>query len=272
MIVFLYSSLTKSVRASFWLLTAAIALWSCSDESEGFPPFIDEPAPMDTIITLHGDTLVPPKKITIMPFGASRVKGKRPNFESYRYDLWKRVVDAEWQVDFIGTEKDRTRYKKYKGRVFDPDHEGHGGWSSGEMLEQIDGWLEKAGAPDIVLFSSPGGNDALRNLPYEETLENVNALIDAMQRANPKVTIIIEQLAPAREEAMSERLSDFIYRMQEDVLSISEEKSTDSSYVIPVDMYSNFEEIYFADDIHYNDKGARFIGRRYFKALDKIID
>ena len=34
----------------------------------------------------------------IMSLGASRVEGERPNFESYRYDLWKILVENNWTL------------------------------------------------------------------------------------------------------------------------------------------------------------------------------
>ena len=140
---------------------------------------------------------------TIMPLGASRVQGARPVFESYRYELWKLLVDGGWDFDYLGTQDDEAAYPDHAGMSFDDDHEGRGGWTSGQIRNGINGWIAQAGAPDIVLFSSPGGNDALQNRPYDQALENINAIIDALQTANPEVTILIEQLAPAVEAEMT---------------------------------------------------------------------
>ncbi|TRX51202.1 hypothetical protein FNH22_24735 [Fulvivirga sp. M361] len=93
----------------------------------------------------------------IMPLGASRVEGARPEFESFRYELWKQLVDGDWDFDYIGTMTDDASYPGLSDIAFDPDHEGRGGFTAGEILSGINGWLENAGTPDIVLFSSPGG-------------------------------------------------------------------------------------------------------------------
>lgn len=255
--------ITSPISLVTLLVVVLLSFGSCEKPNEGFPPYLESPTPYDTDTTY---------KTRIMPFGASRVKGKSPTFESFRYDLWKLMVDSNWSIDYIGTVADKTKYPEYLGRTFDPDHEGHGGWSSGELLEQVDNWLSVAGPPDIVLFSSPGGNDALRKLPYNEALENVNATIDAIQAANPKVVILIEQLAPAREQAMTQELSSYLYRMQEDVLHICKEQSEATSKVIPVDMYTGFKESFYADDVHYNEMGAKFIAERYFEALSSFIE
>lgn len=41
------------------------------------------------------DTIDIPNKI--MPLGASRVQGFSPWFESYRYELWKDLIDGGWE-------------------------------------------------------------------------------------------------------------------------------------------------------------------------------
>ena len=41
----------------------------------------------------------------IMPLGASRVDANRPYFESYRYELWKLLLNSELEFDYVGTLK-----------------------------------------------------------------------------------------------------------------------------------------------------------------------
>ena len=222
----------------------------------------------DTVITPNPPSTALNK---IMALGASRVEGARPNFESYRYELWKQLVDGGWDFDYIGTKKDPESYPVYADSTFDNDHEGRGGWTSGQILDGISEWLDQTGAPDIVLFSSPGGNDALQNLPYEEAVSNVNAIIDILQDVNPNVTIIIEQLAPARSDLMTATLSTYFNQMQEDVLTIATEQSTASSQVLPVDMATGFNDSYLADDVHYNETGAIFIANQYYDVLVNVL-
>ena len=97
----------------------------------------------------------------IMPLGASRVEGDRPEFESFRYELWKQLVDGDWDFDYIGTMTDDASYPELPDMPFDPDHEGRGGFTAGDIVAGIHEWLENAGTPDIVLFSSPGGNECI---------------------------------------------------------------------------------------------------------------
>ena len=208
----------------------------------------------------------------IMALGASRVEGNRPQHESFRYETWKNLIENNWTFDFIGTQNDPGSYPVVENLNFDPDHQGRGGWTSGDILDQLENDLDQTGGPDIVLFSSPGGNDGLQNLPYDEAVSNINQIIDVLQEVNPNVTLIIEQMAPGRSNIMTEELLYYFNQLQDEILTIVENKSTATSQVIAVDMYSGFTDAMLADDVHYNTKGAMFIAQRYYEVLTQVLE
>lgn len=208
----------------------------------------------------------------ILPLGASRVEGNRPEFESYRYELWKNLTHDDWTFDFIGTATDEGSYPDVGTDSFDPDHEGRGGFTSGEILSGLGDWLDDTGAPDIVLFSSPGGNDALQGLDYAMILANINAIIDTLQAVNPNVQILIEQMAPALSTEMTPELTTYFTNLQSDVVSLATDQSTSTSTIIPVDMYSNFTDSMLADDVHYNELGASFVAAQYYNTLIHVME
>lgn len=208
----------------------------------------------------------------ILPLGASRVEGNRPEFESYRYELWKNLTDDDWTFDFVGTATDDASYPLHSNSTFDPDHEGRGGLTSGEILEGLGSWLDNTGAPDIVLFSSPGGNDALQNLDYAMILANINAIIDTLQAVNPNVQILIEQMAPAHSSEMGPELTTYMTNLQSDVVGLAASQSTATSSIIPVDMYTNFTDSMLADEVHYNEAGASFVAAQYYNVLVNIME
>lgn len=208
----------------------------------------------------------------IMPLGASRVEGARPEFESYRYELWKDLLENEWNFDFIGSQTDAANYPSFSGYNFDVDHEGRGGWTSGEILEGVDDWLDAVGIPDIVLFSSPGGNDILNGLAsYDETISNINKIIDSFQSRNPDVIIIIEELAPGKSSFMSTKMRQDFNKIQQEVKIIATEQTTLSSKVLAVDMHTGFRDNLLADEVHYNQAGAEFIASRYYEVLATVL-
>lgn len=211
-------------------------------------------------------------KNKILPLGASRVEGARPQYESFRYELWKDLKENSFEFDLIGTQTDDASYPVFGSDSFDNDHEGRGGWTSGEILNELGDWLNQTGPADIVLLSSPGGNDALQGLPYSQAVSNINSIIDILQADNPNVTIIIEQMAPGRSDIMTPELTDFFEQMQLEVVNISTNKTTSSSRVISVDMFTGFNDNLLADDVHYNEAGAEFIANRYFNILKDILE
>lgn len=207
----------------------------------------------------------------IMPLGASRVEGSRPDYESFRYELWKDLVENNHTFDFIGTMTDNGSYPNVGGNSFDPDHEGRGGWTSGQILSSLDSWLDQTGAPDIVLFSSPGGNDALEGLDYNQMISNVNSIIDKLQARNANVTIIIENMAPGHSSIMGGALGTYLSNLQQDLPGLASNQSTSSSQVIVVDMNTGFTDAMLADDVHYNQQGAVFIADRYYSVLSGVL-
>lgn len=208
----------------------------------------------------------------IMALGASRVEGNRPQYESFRYETWKDLIENNYSIDFIGTQNDPGSYPVVENLNFDPDHQGRGGWTSGDILDQLESDLDMAGTPDIVLFSSPGGNDGLQNLPYDEAIGNINEIIDILQEVNPNVTLIIEQMAPGRTDIMTGELLNYFNQLQDEILIIAKNKATNTSQVIAVDMFSGFTDAMLADDVHYNTKGAMFIAQRYYDVLTQVLE
>lgn len=208
----------------------------------------------------------------IMPLGASRVEGARPEFESFRYELWKDLIENNWTFDFIGTQSDDASYPAFDSNTFDIDHEGRGGWTSGQILEGLNSWLSETGSPDVVLFSSPGGNDILNGQDYDQAISNINAIIDALQANNPNVTIVIEQPAQGHSDFMTTEYTNVFNQIQQDILTIATNQSTAASQVIAVDMFTGFNDNYLADDVHYNEDGADFIATRYYNVLKDVLE
>lgn len=206
----------------------------------------------------------------ILPLGASRVQGDPPNYHSYRYKLWKKLVENGWSVDFVGSQIDPKSYALVDNEEFDPHHEGHSGYTSGQLLDELDDWMAGVDTPDIVLFSSPGGNDALDLLPYDDAVDNIVAIVQKLQVYNPNVTVVIEKMAPGNAIAMLV-LDDYYTRIQSDMDSLVNYLNTPTSNVVSIDMATGFDADLLADPVHYNQQGASFISARYYDLLITLI-
>jgi len=101
--------------------------------------------------------------IRIMPLGDSltydntyaddekpRPAGKRTGYRSH---LWYMLKDANYTADFVGSQRAGQNIKP----PFDPDNEGHPGWTSFEIAEKVYNSLIVQ-QPDIILLHA-GTND-----------------------------------------------------------------------------------------------------------------
>ena len=79
-------------------------------------------------------------------------------------------------------------------------------------------------------------------------------------------------MAPGHSEIMTTELTNFWNQMQEEVLDMAENKTTINSQVIAIDMFTGFGDNFLADDVHYNEDGAKFISDRYYKTLINLLD
>lgn len=195
----------------------------------------------------------------IMLLGDSREEGSRPDFESFRYELWKNLLDNDQIFDFIGTNYDDASYPDYSGQRFDRDHEGHGGYKVGDILAEIANYINSAGVPDIVIFGGLGGNDALQGVSTSLILSNTNALVDYIQDINPNAIIFIDQLPPTRSTTMTPELGDQIEEIHTGILDLAAAQTNANSQVVVVDCFTGFNDSFLVtgDDSHYNEAGAK---------------
>jgi len=189
------------------------------------------------------------------------------SYESYRYELWKNLIDNNYNFDFIGREKDYGTYPLYAGLEFDNDHEGSGGFESEDVLANIDEILTTIASPDIVLLSI-GGNDLLDGgNPPSEPIANIVELVGKLQTHNSNITIFLERIAPANNETMTSSLTNKLNDFNSQIVTIANSLTSNTSKVIALDMNTNFNESYLADDVHYNEAGAKFIADIYFNGI-----
>jgi hypothetical protein len=192
---------------------------------------------------------------------------KNDSYESYRYELWKNLIDNNYNFDFTGRQKDYGIYEEYAGLEFDNEHEGVGGYETEDVLENIDEILATISSPDIVLLSI-GGNDLLDGgNPPSEPISNIVELVGILQTHNSNITIFLERIAPANNETMTSSLTNKLNDFNSQIVSIANSLTTNKSKVIALDMNTNFNESYLADDVHYNKVGAKFIADIYFDGI-----
>ncbi|MEM9385519.1 MAG: GDSL-type esterase/lipase family protein [Pseudomonadota bacterium] len=202
----------------------------------------------------------------ILPLGDSRVQGGRPEFESYRYELWKRLVTEGADIDLIGPRFDDAPYRPFMGEPFDRNHAGVGGFTTADVLSTLNDTLDMIEVPDVVLLGI-GGNDLLAGIPVRTAVTNVVAIINLLRERNPEVSVIVEQIAPGRSDIMTAQLTASFNAFNQGVATAAQRLSTARSPVLAVDMAEGWFDRNMADEVHYNVRGAIVVANRYLEAL-----
>lgn len=221
---------------------------SCSEDD----PIPDEPTPELNILTL----------------GDSRVKGLTPTHESYRYELWIDLMEHDWAIDFIGPEIDTMAYPEYDGLEFDGNHGAYGGYTTLNVLRSLEDMLPTIETPDIVLLGI-GGVDLILTGDVETAIANIHEIITLLQLDNPDVTIFIEQIAPG---IINLKSQDILQDFNDAIADVPTYTTTTTSKVVSVDMATGWLNAFLADDVHYNELGAKVVADRYFDAIDEHVE
>lgn len=257
-------------RSAGFLLITWLLLSGCSSGSEGRvsdntaeadPVVAGETGSQDATPPASGDTETVPLKL--MPIGDSITQGWSDRY-SYRYPLWKKLIDAGASVDFVGSldenYKGSPEWPAYRGLAFDSDHEGHWGWRVDEILERIDGWLSR-NTPDVVLLHL-GTNDIFQSNGVESTLSELNELIVRLRSANPDVVIFLAKVIGANQH------DTLLQELNNGIAGLAATLHTPATPVWIVDQYSGFnyaEDTY--DGVHPNSQGEEKMAAKWFAAL-----
>ncbi|MEM6346709.1 MAG: SGNH/GDSL hydrolase family protein [Bacteroidota bacterium] len=208
--------------------------------------------------------------ITILPLGDSRVEGGTPEFDSYRYDLWKLLSQNAWETDFIGSRQDEYKYEAVDGKCFDNEHEGTGGAMTRDILETLQS-LNLETEADVVLLGI-GGNDLTDGgLEVAEVIDNMKQIIVALQARNDNLIIFVEQIAPGRSDFMTADLQQTFEQFNQQIPDLTDLQNNTDSKVIIVDMAQGWSDDYMADEVHYNRAGAQVVAERYFQAMQANV-
>ena len=91
--------------------------------------------------------------VLIMPLGDSITRGE--DLVGYRRELYVDLKSAGFNIDFVGSLQDGSS----TGYTFDYDHEGHGGWSDGQIASNVFVFLTNNPADIVLLHIGTNGID-----------------------------------------------------------------------------------------------------------------
>ncbi len=212
----------------------------------------------------------------IVPLGDSLTKGMLDTDDggmhpTYRYWLWNKLRSNGYDVDFVGS------WNVPNFPVsFDKDNEGHGGYRIAGIVDgvgtggKLSTWLSGY-YPDMALVLI-GTNDVLANTPMSDRFAAYDRLISTLRARNPKITLVLAKLPPTGDSYRNTNsgLIEFNNRLP----SWASSRSTSSSRIVVVDLYSGFDGR--SDNqgpryIHPDESGEKKIADRFYAAMTPYL-
>ncbi|MFO7933421.1 MAG: GDSL-type esterase/lipase family protein [Bacteroidales bacterium] len=204
----------------------------------------------------------------ILPLGNSITQAdiSKDGANSYRRNLWNKLMNAGYEVDFVGSlNTDRNGYP-FPDPNFDHDHEGHWGWRADEIVAGLPGWLTGY-TPDAALIHI-GTNDAHDDQTVASTIEEIEDIIDILRGDNPGINIFLGQLIPLHETFNK---NDTIDAVNAEILNLASRKDQVESRIVVVDHNTGFSVAeHTSDGVHPNEDGEEIMAQRWFSAFDGL--
>ncbi len=216
--------------------------------------------------------------VKIMPLGDSITKGgvstpQEAKHPTYRYWLWNDLTENGYDVDFVGSWTE----PNFKNFTFDQDNEGHGGYSTDELLHgvaddewdfgHLSQWIQGYDY-DVVLLLA-GTNDVVRGVPTNDTVTNLKKIIKVVRQRNPRVAVFLTTLPPTKTYRQG------LINLNQKILGIVEEMDTPESRVILVEQYYGYDGAVDNQPpgyIHPNTSGEKKLAKNWYDALTSYID
>lgn len=237
------------------LLALGLTLGGCGASDTGVPGNPAEVPPL----------LPPPSSKTarIMPLGDS-ITESAGGQASYRYYMWQLALDRGYKIDFVGSQ-----HGVFDGvpkfQDFDMQHEGHWGWTTDQILAQIQDWAIHA-SPDFVLIEL-GHNDLRNGQDIPGTVKELGQIIDQLRIVNPRIAIVLAQVSPTLSGLP--QLPAFNAQLPALVAA----KHLGTSPVVLVNQFTGFDPVTMTwDGSHPNALGEAQMADRWISALTPMLE
>jgi len=202
--------------------------------------------------------------VKICPMGDSITRGGLETdsaYPSYRYHLWSMLRNGGYDVDFVGS----TTEPNFNRFVFDQDHDGHSGYTTEKLADDMDRILMNY-TPDVVLLYI-GTNDVLQQVPMSDRMRNIDRIVSSLRQKNPNVKIVMAQISPTGDTFRNEYAE--LAKFNEGLLTYAQQATSTASPIVIVDMYTAWSTDIFdqEDGIHPSSDGEVQLAQRWANAL-----
>ncbi len=213
-----------------------------------------------------GLSLLNAEPIRIMPLGDSITYDNNLNDtitprssserHGYRNHLWYMLQDVQYSTDFVGS----LRAGEDIEPSFDPDNEGHPGWSIDQLAQNILDFLYQSHPNTLLLHIGTNNGSS----PYPGAMTSLLNDIDNYEESSgEKVKVIVALIINTRNNDPITR--EFNQRLNQLLV----ERITAGDNIQIVDMYrgAGLNSQDYSDNLHPNDNGYRKMATVWLNAI-----
>lgn len=212
-------------------------------------------------------------RLKIMPLGDSITSGvigvNEQDSGGYRPELWNKLVVDGLPVELVGSISN--------GPVgFPNQHEGHPGWTIGQISASVDEWLQTY-QPDLILLMI-GTKDTIKR-PFKTIVKDLGALIDQMTTQLPNAQLLVASVPPVHPAVKSLRRVIRVLYFNEAIPGVVEAKTAEGKKVHFVDMRSltvddlmSSVSLELDSGVHPSPEGYRKIARFWHAAVLRVVN
>lgn len=145
------------------------------------------------------------------------------------------------------------------------NHEGHPGFTLNDINANVATYLTNNPA-DVVLLLA-GVNDINSGQTATQTKDRLSTLLDTIASASPSTVVIYGTIPPVKNGGVYSGNQETITNYTKLVPEVLQAKRALGRNVLGANLWQDFLQSYFSDDIHQNLEGAAFIASRWLAAI-----
>lgn len=193
--------------------------------------------------------------VRVMAVGDSITEGGK-TFATYRVPLARRLKDAGYAVEFVGSRGEAGLR-----------HEGYGGKTVEYLAEQVPAHF--AATPAAVVLLHAGHNHFSEKRPVPGIIAATEKLISSFRRVNPRVTVLLAQVIPSGKLPKY----DYIPELNAALATLASRLNSADQPVRLVNQADGFDwhTDTIDDHVHPNAAGAEKMAARWFDALRHVL-
>ncbi|MBK8899814.1 MAG: hypothetical protein IPM53_01400 [Anaerolineaceae bacterium] len=222
--------------------------------------------------------------VNIMPLGNSITRGygtgpdpDSANFNyGFRFYLFNSLNASGYDFDFVGTLNSGSQSTK----IFDYDHEGHGGFRADQLVPQMATYLNAA-QPDVILLHIGTNDVAQRNdTNYAADVADVTAILNAIDNYSTETIVVLAKIID-QDRLDSRYKPNSVSTFNGLLATMAQTRINSGDKLVLVDMYNalnyadngdmEHDESYLPDDwLHPTDSGYQKMAAVWQDALTDL--